>query len=113
MNRNVKHGFTETYRVLFTFHKGVFCGAWQGVQLFRLWPQFTLALLGGVYTVNVPFFRMIPCFFLRPGGIRVCSPRAFFRARKCFYLRVKWRDGFSHEHNMDRQHIARILVRVG
>lgn len=78
MNRNGKHGFTKTYQVLFTFHRGVFCGAWQGVQLFRLWPQFILALLGGVYTVSVPFFRMVPYFLLRPGGIRVCSPRAIF-----------------------------------
>ena len=107
-----KHGFTETYRVLFTFHKGVFCGIWQGVQLFRLWPQFILALLGGVYTVSVPFFRMIPCFLLHTCGIRVVSPERFLRARKCFYLRVKLRDCFFRRYNMTRRHMVRISARV-
>ena len=112
MNRNVKHGFTETYRVLFTFHKGAFCGTWQGVQLFRLWPQFILALLGGVYTVNVPFFRMVPCFLLRPGGIRVCSPRAIFVGAEMLLFAREAAGLFFRGYNMTRWHIVRVSARV-
>ena len=112
MNRNVKQGFTETYRVLFTFYKGVFCGAWQGVQLFRLWPQFILALLGGMYTVGVPFFRMNPCFLLRSGGIRVCSPRAIFVGAEMILFAREAAGLFFRRYNMTRRHMVCISARV-